>query len=349
MAFPSQISVGYISTYPGYGRSTTRPFVKTPATTKPWRDLFENFTSSQPVIPLANDTRSDCAAYMWFDDTTDNLAADCWNLATVFGSTSEQFILWNPSLSQNVSTSILLPSKTAAIGSTLVDYTYPCTVSASSSYCVVLAPTMSYNTTTALVTPTPRAAGETDQCTSWFAPKNYTTCQGLMIMFSLNITLFYDWNPSVGPDCDELSVGTYYCVSIYENGDTPPTDDTGPITTTSIGNGSTSASGGSSSIPSSTTGNGVSTPSPVQTGITASCDEFHLVVEGDTCWQLTQDYGISYDQFYGWNPAVGTDCHNLGIDEYVCVGILAMTGASDTATLTDPAVVSTTTASSTMT
>lgn len=52
--------VGYITTYPGYGGSaTTEPFVQTPSTPVPENPLA-NYSSSQPVIPIANKTRLDC-------------------------------------------------------------------------------------------------------------------------------------------------------------------------------------------------------------------------------------------------------------------------------------------------
>jgi LysM repeat protein len=46
------------------------------------------------------------------------------------------------------------------------------------------------------------------------------------------------------------------------------------------------------------------------------------VASGDTCQKIVDKYGgFSLDQFYGWNPAIGTDCSGLWVDYYVCVGV----------------------------
>jgi hypothetical protein len=65
-------AVGYISTYPGYGATTTTSaFNQTSATALPnVGDILANYTSTQPVIPIANDTRVDCYSYIYFDNLT---------------------------------------------------------------------------------------------------------------------------------------------------------------------------------------------------------------------------------------------------------------------------------------
>lgn len=48
-------------------------------------------------------------------------------------------------------------------------------------------------------------------------------------------------------------------------------------------------------------------------------------MSGDTCYDLAEDNGISLDDFYAWNPAVGTSCADLDTGYYVCIGILGET------------------------
>lgn len=57
--------VGSISTYPGYGATATAtdPFIPTSFTPVPWVDIMANYSSANPVIPLANGTRTDCYRY----------------------------------------------------------------------------------------------------------------------------------------------------------------------------------------------------------------------------------------------------------------------------------------------
>ncbi|KAI5457371.1 hypothetical protein BGZ63DRAFT_342493, partial [Mariannaea sp. PMI_226] len=65
----------------------------------------------------------------------------------------------------------------------------------------------------------------------------------------------------------------------------------------------------------------VTTPSPVRDGMTKDCTKFYLMQSGDLCWSMAQNAGITLDQFYAWNPAVGSDCGNLWPDYYYCIGV----------------------------
>ncbi|GMG23368.1 unnamed protein product [Aspergillus oryzae var. brunneus] len=88
----------------------------------------------------------------------------------------------------------------------------------------------------------------------------------------------------------------------------------------------TPTTGSSTAIPSKTSeGSSASDPQPHQTGIPANCNKWHYVVDGDECETIATKYGITLQQFYTWNPAIGSTCRFLWKDNYVCVGI---TGAS---------------------
>ena len=122
------------------------------------------------------------------------------------------------------------------------------------------------------------------------------------------------WNPWVGSDCDAglfagLSESDSRAVCISVNGTTPTT------TTSSGGTASATKTG------SSTTSSGVTTPSPVQSGISKNCVIFYDVKSGDGCYDIANDHGITLDDFYSYNPAVGNDCSKLYPDNYVCVGV----------------------------
>lgn len=57
----------------------------------------------------------------------------------------------------------------------------------------------------------------------------------------------------------------------------------------------------------------------------ATGNKYHKVLSGDNCWAIANQYGISLDQFYSWNPAVKpTSCQSLLPDYYVCVGVAGM-------------------------
>ncbi|KAL6229363.1 hypothetical protein BDW75DRAFT_249828 [Aspergillus navahoensis] len=301
--------VGYITTYPGYGGSaTTEPFVQTPSTPVPENPLA-NYSSSQPVIPIANKTRLDCYDYITFDNITENEAANCWNLAGIVG----ELILWNPSLAEN-STSIGPPATitTSSVTRTITSnpYAYPCTLSESTSYCVAVASptTTSDGQASAIATPVPRAAGEIANCTQWFHVESVRdTCESILNTYWLAFEEFYAMNPSVKEDCSGLVLGTYYCVSTYPDGVPPGQPDwTGP--TFPLPDETATATSTTTST------SGVSTPSPVQTGIIETCNEFYKVVTGDTCYDIAVENDVALSDFYDWNPAVKTDCTGLQAD-----------------------------------
>lgn len=54
----------------------------------------------------------------------------------------------------------------------------------------------------------------------------------------------------------------------------------------------------SSPPPSSTTSMG-----PTQSGIASNCVKYYTVQSGDSCSAIDTTYGITFSQFYGWNPA----------------------------------------------
>ncbi|PYH43772.1 LysM peptidoglycan-binding domain-containing protein, partial [Aspergillus saccharolyticus JOP 1030-1] len=72
---------------------------------------------------------------------------------------------------------------------------------------------------------------------------------------------------------------------------------------------------------SSTAAGTVTTPLPIQTGMVSDCDEFRLIVSGDTCATVASAVGICLADFYAWNPAVGDTGASLWVNDYVCVGI----------------------------
>lgn len=125
------------------------------------------------------------------------------------------------------------------------------------------------------------------------------TCAKLVQKFgTFSLSDFYTWNPAVGTDCSGLWSDTYVCVGTTATPTTKPT----------------------TSKPATPTGSPL--PSPTQDGLTDKCTRFYKVVKGDTCAKIIAKYGtFSLSDFYGWNPAVGTDCSGLWLDTYVCVGV----------------------------
>lgn len=72
---------------------------------------------------------------------------------------------------------------------------------------------------------------------------------------------------------------------------------------------------------STTPRSGISTPSPIQTGMVSTCDDFFKVIPNDSCYDIANNHSIPLSSFRDGNPAVKTDCSGLEANEYVCVGI----------------------------
>ncbi|KAK3367637.1 hypothetical protein B0H63DRAFT_565571 [Podospora didyma] len=69
------------------------------------------------------------------------------------------------------------------------------------------------------------------------------------------------------------------------------------------------------------TGNDISTPTPVQPGMTPNRDKSYLVVVDDECAAIATKYGITLAQFYAWNKQVGANCETLFGVVVTCVSI----------------------------
>lgn len=61
---------------------------------------------------------------------------------------------------------------------------------------------------------------------------------------------------------------------------------------------------------------------PTLANIAANCNAWHTVVSPDTCYSVEQQFGITAEQFLGWNPDVSSDClTNFWPDYAYCVGV----------------------------
>ncbi|KAJ5928235.1 hypothetical protein N7466_007191 [Penicillium verhagenii] len=158
--------------------------------------------------------------------------------------------------------------------------------------CVDILSNTTATTTSSISTPSPMQTGITSSCDEFYLVVSGDECSTIADHYSITLADFYDWNPAVGTSCANLELGEYVCVAIST---------------------------------SSATSGGITTPSPIQTGMPSTCDEFHLVVSGDTCSVVASEYGLTLSQFYAWNPAVGSDCSTLDLGDYVCVHISVTT------------------------
>lgn len=151
-------------------------------------------------------------------------------------------------------------------------------------------------TTTAgngISTPTPTQPGMVGNCNSFYLVQTNEGCAAVASKNGITLSQFYAWNPQAGSDCNLLQANVYACVGII--GYVKPTP---------------------------TKGNGVTTPTPIQTGMTTSCKTFHYVADGETCDPIVKAAKISLAQFVAWNPAAGASCTGLWAKTYCCIAVL---------------------------
>ncbi|KAF7904096.1 hypothetical protein EAF00_001430 [Botryotinia globosa] len=132
------------------------------------------------------------------------------------------------------------------------------------------------------------------------------TCNDTLTFFAIDLPKFYSLNPWVNSDCSGLYSG---------------------LNSTSFRSFCVGTSSSAASAP----------PAPTQSGIVSTCSEFYTVQPGDTCPSIELRYGILFEQFLAWNPAVLQNCTLLIIGDSVCVSaptpasnILTSTSASKT-------------------
>ncbi|EPS30705.1 hypothetical protein POX_b02291 [Penicillium oxalicum] len=56
---------------------------------------------------------------------------------------------------------------------------------------------------------------------------------------------------------------------------------------------------------------------------TTDCNMHYTVQQGDTCWDICNNYGYSFtiNQLLCWNPEINTSCTNLIAGRSICVGV----------------------------
>lgn len=182
--------------------------------------------------------------------------------------------------------------------------------------------------TNGIATPTPIQSGMVTNCNKFYYVAKGDGCYNIAASYSITLDQLYLWNPALN-ECKSLWPDTYICVSII--GLQPPA--------------TTSASTTITPTPTTTTPtNGITTPTPIQSGMVTNCNRFYYVVKGDSCYDIAASYSITLNQLYLWNPALDS-CKSLWPETYICVSIVALT--SSTSTTKPPTVTSTPTSTKT--
>ncbi|KAF4950590.1 hypothetical protein FGADI_8104 [Fusarium gaditjirri] len=190
------------------------------------------------------------------------------------------FYKWNPKINSDCSNLVLGAYACAGVINT------------------TLQPSTTHATTTTdngISTPKPTQYGMVSNCNKFHIIKSTTTCQGIVDYNKITMANLLKWNVGINSQCSNLILGSSVCVGIIG----------GSVT--------------HSTTTSSMTASGITTPTPIQSGMTTGCTKFHPVKSTTTCQGILDYNKITLLQFYKWNPAVKSDCSNLWPDTYACV------------------------------
>lgn len=227
---------------------------------------------------------SDCDAF-YFVQAGDT----CTTIASKNGISLAQFVLWNPAAKSDCSG--------------LWAEVYACvSIIGHTPAKPTTAPATTTKALNGITTPTPVQDGMVANCDAFYLVQSGDTCATISSKKGITLSQFVAWNPAAKSDCSGLWANTYACVSIV--GHSPPTSTTAKPTTTAK------------------TGNGVSTPTPIQTGMVTNCKTFYLVRSGDTCSTIATAQKITVAKFIAWNPAAKADCGGLWANTYACIATL---------------------------
>ncbi|PWY73001.1 hypothetical protein BO70DRAFT_413661 [Aspergillus heteromorphus CBS 117.55] len=243
----------------------------------------------------------DCSEWVAY---TDGLT--CAKIEEEYGISELEFLSWNPYLV------LVYTSCDVAAGFDYcvdVDFlTWGTSTSSSSS-------SVSTSSGDGVTTPSAIQTGMTSTCDKFYLVASGDSCSTIAADAGISLADFYAWNPAVGDTCADLWADDYVCIDVI--GFVAST--TAAVTTTiAISSTTTSA------------GDGITTPSPIQTGMSSTCDKFYLVESGDSCSTIASDAGISLADFYAWNPAVGDTCADLWADDYVCIDVIGYVASTTT-------------------
>ncbi|PYH37474.1 uncharacterized protein BO87DRAFT_404513 [Aspergillus neoniger CBS 115656] len=143
--------------------------------------------------------------------------------------------------------------------------------------------------------PTPQMPGIVDNCDEYYKVASGDNCETISKSYGISTAQFKSWNIKVNDDCSNLWLDYYVCVH------TP-----GTTTTTTAAPDPT---------------NDPSSPTPQLPGIVENCKSFHLIKDGENCWSISNEAGISLAQLREWNTELNAACDNLWLGYYVCIGV----------------------------
>ncbi|KAJ1323118.1 peptidoglycan DL-endopeptidase LytF [Microdochium nivale] len=233
----------------------------------------------------------------------------CDTFANSWALTTAEFVRLNP----GISCPSLDPSKQYCVLGTVSND--PVTTSSTSTRAPPPTTTAKTSTTTSTtLKPTTTTTGPApsnspampdipSNCDRFHKIVSGDNCDALGTKYGISFTQIRSWNPEVNDKCTNLWLDYYVCVHVTGAATTTAKP---PTTTTQNPPGGQPTNSG---------------PQPQMPGIVSNCKKYHLVKEGEGCWAIYTNAGISFDQFRAYNTQIDAQCSNMWKDVYVCVGV----------------------------
>ncbi|KAL3954153.1 hypothetical protein ACCO45_012109 [Purpureocillium lilacinum] len=130
----------------------------------------------------------------------------------------------------------------------------------------------------------PTQPGIAKNCDKYHKIVSGDQCDAIESQNKITHEQFLKWNPAIDSNCSNLLIDFYVCVHVPG----------APVT------------GG---------------PQPQMPNLDPKCKKYHKVGDGEGCYEINKNAGITLDQFRKWNPTVDARCSNLWAGYYVCVGV----------------------------
>ncbi|KAM5506240.1 hypothetical protein McanMca71_002433 [Microsporum canis] len=296
--------VGDITTYSGYPVSTPSVTFTRPRPTSTSSMSTETTLPTPDPSPLAPGTIEGCYEYgdPWDEETAKILPPGtslqdlnscqgwAWNGEVEY----DELLAWNPSLiwdrTKPAETCFLKPGYRYCIRRWKVRPTRP------HDFCV--------EPNIRLIPPT---SVQQSDCNCYVqlhkSDKDDFNCSMIPEFVKTSIPEFVALNPWIGQNCE---------ADIFDR-----VSDDGFIQFCVEGSKSSSTS----TVTSAPSATSLPPSTPTQPGAAKNCKKWYVVADGDTCWSITQKYGISLDDFSSWNPGVGAGCSALWLNYGVCIGL----------------------------
>lgn len=255
-------------------------------------------TAAPQPTDIAQGTNTDCGRYYKVE------AGEYCNLIVIkFGISLEDFTFLNPGINENCTNLYAEESYCVqAVGDINTYSGRPgsmtvASVAASSFTPFSDLPDATSTSETGVSTPTTLAEGTRADCNFYFNGSAFqgeasfysSQCELAAVVYGVDLDSFGRWNQGLNvssPSCS-FNPGLQYCGKFYFG---EQVSDNSPVMAY-----------------------------PLRNGTAPDCLDYTDAYVGRTCQDILETYSISIEQFYEYNPAVGSDCGNLWAEYSYCV------------------------------